>query len=70
MSKYQLKNENHEILGTYDSATKAVNAAEQYFQCGTQETLPELKKTLRLIDTAIITHAVFSNVQCFIDKVA
>ena len=61
---YILHGNNHEELGQYRSVTKAVSAAEEYFQCGTLQELKEVKKSLRLLGNATINHRAFNEVTC------
>lgn len=67
---YKVLNNDHEEIGNFRSVKKAVEAAEQYFQCGISEELVEVKRSLRSIGSAIVSHAVFNEVLCHIDKIS
>lgn len=67
--KYQVLNDDRDVMGNYPSVTKAVRAIEEYFQCGIREELPEVKKSLRLVGFTQVTHNVFEDATCQIEKI-
>jgi len=52
----------------FTSITKAVKSIENHFQCGTAQTLQDIKKSLRLVGMTQVKHCMDETINCWIEK--
>ena len=64
--KYSVETQDGITLGGFRSVIKAQQAVEQHFQCGTEETVAELRESLRLTGSAVVRHTMDHSTVCFI----
>lgn len=67
MSKYTVENSNLEIIGTFSSIAKAHKAVQEFFQNGTEESLSEIRASLKYSRLTSVSDITFG-ATCWIEK--
>jgi|APSaa5957512493_1039668.scaffolds.fasta_scaffold150782_1 hypothetical protein len=67
MSKYTVENSDLEIIGTFSSLAKAHKAVQEFFQNGTEESLSEIRASLKYRSMTSVADSTFG-VTCWIEK--
>lgn len=52
----------------FTSVVKAVKAIEEFFQCGTEQTLYEIRKALKTTGLVQVRHCMCKNTFCWLEK--
>lgn len=68
MTKYTVTFNDKETTRVFNSVTKAVAAIEESFQCGTKQSLREIKSSLRLHNFKVVNHCMADDINCWIEK--
>lgn len=64
---YTVLDNNRDTLGKFTSLATAVKAIENSFQCGIEETLKEVRASLKATTFTVVSHAICSNITCIIE---